>query len=142
NAATILCGVVWMAVTVAVGSGPGTALLSGPRAVTAPSCHWAAVRRAACLAPPCLPAPATANPRSRCLIMASIPTPPGVTSTRVPTSRLAQLVLSAGPEDGIPVLFVHGNASSATFWEDVMVALPPQYRAIAPDLRGYGDTDD
>src|SRR5690606_30097809 len=72
----------------------------------------------------------------------SIPTLPGVTSTRVPTSRLTQHVLSAGPENGIPVLFVHGNASSATFWEDVMLALPPQYRAIAPDLRGYGDTDD
>jgi len=40
------------------------------------------------------------------------------------------------------VLFVHGNASSATFWEEVMTRLPPQYTAIAPDLRGYGDTDD
>jgi pimeloyl-ACP methyl ester carboxylesterase len=74
--------------------------------------------------------------------MSSIPTLPGVTSTRVPTSRLTQHVLSSGPDDGVPVLFVHGNASSATFWEEVMVELPPQYRAIAPDLRGYGDTDD
>ena len=75
-------------------------------------------------------------------IMATIPTLPGVTSTRVPTARLTQHVLSAGQADGTPVLFVHGNASSATFWEEVMTELPPRFRAIAPDLRGYGDTDD
>ena len=74
--------------------------------------------------------------------MASIPTLPGVSSTRVATSRLTQHVLCCGPEDGTPVLFVHGNASSATFWEEVMTQLPPEYMGIAPDLRGYGDTDD
>jgi pimeloyl-ACP methyl ester carboxylesterase len=50
-------------------------------------------------------------------------------------------VLSSGTEDGIPVLFIHGNASSATFWEAVMLALPKGYRAIVPDQRGYGDAD-
>src|SRR5690606_8001373 len=50
--------------------------------------------------------------------------------------------LFSGPQDGVPVLFVHGNASSSTFWEETMLALPPGFRAIAPDLRGYGDTDD
>jgi len=74
--------------------------------------------------------------------MSTIPTLPGVTSTRVPTARLTQHVLCSGPDDGFPVLFVHGNASSATFWEEVMTELPPEYKAIAPDLRGYGDTDD
>ena len=74
--------------------------------------------------------------------MASIPTLPGITSTRVRTDRLTMHVLSTGPEDGVPVLFVHGNASSATFWEETMLALPDGYRAIAPDLRGYGETDD
>jgi len=51
-------------------------------------------------------------------------------------------VLTSGLADGTPVLFVHGNASSSTFWEDVMLGLPSGFRAIAPDLRGYGSTDD
>lgn len=67
---------------------------------------------------------------------------PGIRSERVPTARLTMHVLSSGPADGTPVLLVHGNASSSAFWEEVMLALPDGYRAIAPDLRGYGDTDD
>jgi pimeloyl-ACP methyl ester carboxylesterase len=39
------------------------------------------------------------------------------------------------------VLFLHGNASSATWWEENMLALPPPLRGIAPDLRGFGDAD-
>ena len=66
----------------------------------------------------------------------------GVGTGLVPTDRLETFVLTSGPEDGVPVLLVHGNASSSTFWEEVMVALPPRYRAIAPDLRGYGETED
>jgi pimeloyl-ACP methyl ester carboxylesterase len=50
-------------------------------------------------------------------------------------------VLFTGPEDGVPVLFLHGNASSATWWEENMVALPPGYRGIALDQRGFGDAD-
>ncbi len=42
----------------------------------------------------------------------------------------------------MPVLFIHGNASSATYWEEIMLKLPAGYRGIAPDLRGYGDTED
>jgi pimeloyl-ACP methyl ester carboxylesterase len=74
--------------------------------------------------------------------MSSIPLLPGVTSRMVETPRIVQHVRFAGPDDGIPVLFIHGNASSATFWEEEMLALPAEFRAIAPDLRGYGDTED
>ncbi len=66
----------------------------------------------------------------------------GIGTRRVPTSRLEAFVLTSGPEDGVPVLLLHGNASNSTYWEEVMVALPPGYRAIAPDLRGYGETED
>lgn len=45
------------------------------------------------------------------------------------------------PDDGVPVLFLHGNLTSATCWEEVMLDLPAGYRAIAPDQRGYGDAD-
>ena len=74
--------------------------------------------------------------------MSSIPTLPGITSQMIPTARLRTHILTSGPADGEPVVFVHGNASSATFWEELMLALPPRFRAIAPDLRGYGETED
>lgn len=65
----------------------------------------------------------------------------GITTGRVPTRRLTMRVLSSGPAAGEPVVFIHGNVSSAIFWEETMLALPPEYRALAPDLRGYGGTD-
>jgi pimeloyl-ACP methyl ester carboxylesterase len=74
--------------------------------------------------------------------MATVPTLSGVHSTRVSTPRIDTHVLEAGSADGEVVLFVHGNASSSTFWEETMLALPDGYRALAPDLRGYGDTED
>lgn len=73
--------------------------------------------------------------------MSSIPTLPGIESKIVPTDRLKMHILSGGPARGTPVLFVHGNVSSATFWEETMLALPAGFRGIALDLRGYGDTE-
>ena len=70
-----------------------------------------------------------------------IPTLPDVTAKTITSDRLTTRVLFSGPEDGIPVLFVHGNVSSATYWEETMVALPEGYRGIAPDNRGYGGAD-
>ncbi len=69
-----------------------------------------------------------------------IPTLPGIAAKTITTPRLTTRVLFGG-EGAIPVLFLHGNASSATFWEETMLALPEGYRAIAPDQRGYGDAD-
>ena len=66
---------------------------------------------------------------------------PGITAEIVTTNRLTTRVLFAGPKNGTPVLFIHGNFSSATWWEETMVSLPPKYRAIAPDLRGFGGSD-
>ncbi|PRY51029.1 pimeloyl-ACP methyl ester carboxylesterase [Geodermatophilus tzadiensis] len=72
---------------------------------------------------------------------------PGITATRVPTARLVQNVLHpegtdpAGP--GEAVLFVHGNVSSALFWQQQLLTVQEtgRHRALAVDLRGYGDTD-
>ena len=71
----------------------------------------------------------------------SIPTLPGVSAKTITTSRLTTRVLFSGPEDGIPVLLIHGNFSSATWWEETIVALPPKFRGIAPDQRGYGGAE-
>ncbi len=73
--------------------------------------------------------------------MSSISTLPGIESKIVATDRLKVHVLRCGDEGGTAVLFVHGNGSSATFWEETMLALPDGYQAIAVDLRGYGDTE-
>jgi pimeloyl-ACP methyl ester carboxylesterase len=65
----------------------------------------------------------------------------GITAKTITTPRLATRVLFSGPEGGTPVLFLHGNTSSATWWEEVMASLPPGFRGLAPDQRGYGDAD-
>lgn len=71
----------------------------------------------------------------------TIPTLPGITPKTITTDRLATRVLFSGPDDGAPVLFLHGNASSATWWEETMLALPAGFRGIAPDQRGFGEAD-
>ena len=66
----------------------------------------------------------------------------GVSSQMIQTSRLNTHVLTSGPDDGVPVVFLHGNFSAATYWEETMLALPAGFRGVAPDLRGYGWTED
>ncbi|MGD8347456.1 MAG: alpha/beta hydrolase [Lysobacterales bacterium] len=65
----------------------------------------------------------------------------GITARTVTTDRLATRVLLSGDADGVPVLFIHGNFSSATWWEETLVTLPPGFRGIAPDQRGYHGAD-
>jgi pimeloyl-ACP methyl ester carboxylesterase len=66
---------------------------------------------------------------------------PGITSSMVKTPRLTSHMLTSGPENGAPVVFVHGNVSSSVFWEETMLALPAGFRGIAVDLRGFGDSE-
>jgi pimeloyl-ACP methyl ester carboxylesterase len=63
---------------------------------------------------------------------------------KVQAGGITQNVLVWGPEDGRPVLLIHGNCSSAAYWEPfVRFALADgvPWRIVAPDLRGYGETD-
>ncbi|MDX1662510.1 MAG: alpha/beta hydrolase [Candidatus Promineifilaceae bacterium] len=71
----------------------------------------------------------------------SIPVMAGIDSKTVATDRLQIHLLTGGDAAGVPVLFIHGNVSSATFWEETILALPEGFRGIAPDLRGYGETE-
>lgn len=66
---------------------------------------------------------------------------PGISAARIPTDRLTVNVLQLDGRAGIPVVLVHGNVSSSLFWQQLMLDLPEQYRPIAIDLRGFGDTD-
>lgn len=63
-----------------------------------------------------------------------------ISSSFINTPRLRVHYLSRGAGGAEAVLFFHGNASSSTYWEEVMARLPSAFRAIAPDLRGYGLT--
>lgn len=74
--------------------------------------------------------------------MATVETLPGIVSEMIETERLQMHALFSGKADGVPVIFLHGNASSSTYWEEIMLMLPEGYRGIALDLRGYGDTED
>jgi pimeloyl-ACP methyl ester carboxylesterase len=51
-------------------------------------------------------------------------------------------VFLEGPEDGAPVLFMHGWPDSHMLWRHQVEALSQAgYRTIAPDLRGFGESD-
>jgi pimeloyl-ACP methyl ester carboxylesterase len=65
----------------------------------------------------------------------------GINAERINTQRITTRVLFSGSQDGDPVLFLHGNVSSATWWEEVMLSLPRRFRGIAPDQRGFGAAD-
>ena len=47
-----------------------------------------------------------------------------------------------GPDDGAPVLFMHGWPDTHALWRHQVAALVGAgFRAIAPDLRGFGESD-
>ena len=67
--------------------------------------------------------------------------PEGVRGATVQTDRLRMRYIESGPSDGVPVVLIHGNLATGRFYEHVMVAAPERYRCIAPDMRGFGDTE-
>lgn len=65
----------------------------------------------------------------------------GLSSAVIATPRLATHLLASGPEEGTPLLFIHGNVSSSRFWEETLAGLASPYRGLAPDLRGFGASE-
>lgn len=56
----------------------------------------------------------------------------------IPTEAGSFDAIAAGPEDGRPVLLLHGFPEAAAEWEHQVGALGAQgFRAVAPDQRGY-----
>ncbi len=66
----------------------------------------------------------------------------GIVAHRVTTPRLTANVLER-PSDAAAdtVVFVHGNVSSSLFFQPLMLELPATLRALAIDLRGFGDSE-
>jgi pimeloyl-ACP methyl ester carboxylesterase len=50
-------------------------------------------------------------------------------------------VALAGPEDGEPILFLHGFPESHRTWRNQIPDLSADYRIIAPDQRGFGASE-
>ncbi|MGC5328047.1 alpha/beta hydrolase [Brevibacillus sp. SYSU BS000544] len=65
----------------------------------------------------------------------------GSVKKRVQTSRVQTSYLEAGDPAKQTVLLVHGNVSSNLFWDETVERLSSSFRVIAPDLRGYGETE-
>lgn len=64
-----------------------------------------------------------------------------VTRQRFSTHRLTIEALVTGPPTGAPVVFVHGNLATSTFWESTLESLSGDRFGVAPDLRSFGGTD-
>ncbi|HAN23521.1 MAG: alpha/beta hydrolase [Microbacterium sp.] len=70
----------------------------------------------------------------------------GIVARTVATDRLAVNVLLREDDDPTTpadrtVVLVHGNVSSALFWQEIMQDLPGDVRVIAVDLRGFGGSE-
>ncbi|WP_158866434.1 alpha/beta hydrolase [Leifsonia sp. AG29] len=68
----------------------------------------------------------------------------GIVARTVRTPRYAANVLErsdAREEAERTVVFVHGNVSSSLYWQPMMLSLPDSVRAVAVDLRGFGDSE-
>src|SRR4051812_27839203 len=61
---------------------------------------------------------------------------------RIDVAGIGLEVTVAGPEDGPPVVLLHGWPDRASLWDAQIAALSEAgYRVLAPDLRGFGDSD-
>lgn len=68
--------------------------------------------------------------------------PTAVRPFRARANGLGFAGLEVGPTDGPPVLLLHGFPESSAGWRHQLPALAAAgFRAVAPDLRGYGGSD-
>ncbi len=70
------------------------------------------------------------------------PNGPAIDELSLTANGIRFHALGAGPEDGALVLFLHGFPELSRSWRHQLPALAAAgYRAVAPDMRGYGDTE-
>ncbi len=67
----------------------------------------------------------------------------GITVHDIDTPRLRARVLERPAAAAVAgtVVFVHGNVSSSLFYQPTMLTLPPEWRGLAIDLRGFGESE-
>jgi pimeloyl-ACP methyl ester carboxylesterase len=66
-----------------------------------------------------------------------------IVSRRLTTSRLQSHILERAATGALTrrILLIHGNVSSGEFFRELMTTLPAEWHVVAPDLRGYGQTE-
>ena len=67
------------------------------------------------------------------------PTSPAVTFGRADVNGIRMYYRMSG--SGEPVVLLHGFPETSHAWRKIMPALAEHYTVIAPDLRGFGDSD-
>ncbi len=65
----------------------------------------------------------------------------GIREKAIQTKRLNVSYLEAGEPTKQAMILIHGNFSSSHFWPENMRALAKGYWVLAPDLRGFGNTE-
>ena len=63
-----------------------------------------------------------------------------IKSWKIKTNRLTIDLRSAGNPANTPLILLHGNLSSAIFWDRTICAFANQYHVIAPNMRAFGHT--
>ena len=72
--------------------------------------------------------------------MTAAAAPRGPASRRYVSQRLRLHYVDWGNEAAAPLLLVHGGRDHCRNWDWIAQALRDEYRIIAPDLRGHGDS--
>lgn len=73
--------------------------------------------------------------------MPDIPVSDGITSRFMTFHDVQYHMLERG-HGNTKIVLLHGNVSSATWWEELMLALPEdEFHTLALDMRGYGLSD-
>jgi haloacetate dehalogenase len=70
----------------------------------------------------------------------AMPTIPGFDYKRVPVAEGVSLNVAVGGS-GTPIVLLHGFPQTHLMWRHVAADLAADHTVIAPDLRGYGDSD-
>ena len=66
---------------------------------------------------------------------------PFIRRVNLPRSESDLFVYDTGPGGHPPILLLHGLGDEADTWRYLIPALSPEYRVIAPDLPGFGRSD-
>ena len=56
-------------------------------------------------------------------------------------SGLTQYYDDQGPQNGIPIIFIHGFPFDSTVWQSQVNVVPDRFRAITYDIRGHGQSE-
>lgn len=64
-----------------------------------------------------------------------------ITTFFVETERLRFHCRAHGRPDGVPMLLLHDSFATSRWWEPFLAMLPDDILAVAPDLRGCGESD-